>query len=147
MTMLIRHLHNLPILCLLILCLLTSPVSAFGYVWCVSADGHAVLEEAMAGDCGLDNPTPATDGNTAPALTIGADDCGPCLDISPAHQWGSPRTRQEQSPASIPAEFAPVAVVSSIPLPDRHQTSHFVATSPPRTPEPILHHRTIVLLI
>jgi hypothetical protein len=147
MTMFIRRLHNLPILCLLILCLLSSTASTSGYVWCVSSDGHATLEGAVAGDCGLDNPTPATNGITSTSLSIGTDDCGPCLDVSPSHQWGSPRPRHDGCPVSVPAEFAPVAIVAYTSLPVRSQTSHPVAAPTPRTPEPILHHRTIVLLI
>jgi len=147
MPMVIRRLHKLSILCLLILCLLTSQASTLGYVWCVTADGHAALEEAIAGDCGFDNPPPSTDGITSTALTIGANDCGPCLDISPSHQWGSPRTRQEEAPVSVPAEFAPVTVAAYISSPDHLQTNPFAVTPPPRIPAPILHHRTIVLLI
>jgi hypothetical protein len=147
MTLFIRRLHNLPILCLLILCLLTSPSVSFGYVWCVSADGHATLEEAVAGDCGLDNPPLAAGGTSLPSLAASGDDCGPCLDVSPSRQWGSPRGRQNETPVSIPAEFAQVAVVAQTPLPGRLQTNHFVANPILRTPETILSHRTIVLLI
>ncbi|NJC87721.1 MAG: hypothetical protein FIB02_04180 [Desulfuromonas sp.] len=143
----IRRVHNLPILCLLLLCLLTSPVSTFGYVWCVSADGRATLEEAMVGDCGLDTPAAPADSAATSSLTIDADDCGPCLDVSPSHQWGSPRTRQNETSVGVPAEFVPVTVKTYALFPDQLQTGHFAVSPSPRTPDPILHHRTIVLLI
>ncbi|MCM2264423.1 MAG: hypothetical protein NDI73_04430 [Desulfuromonadales bacterium] len=145
MTMLIRRLHKLPFLCLLVLSLLTSPASSLGYVWCLSADGHAALEAAMAGDCGMDNPAPIPVDTPDPALTV-EDDCGPCLDVSTSHQWGSPRSRQEETAVSIPAEFAPVAMAEYPSLPDPVLNRPAVDAIP-RTPDPILHHRTIVLLI
>ena len=147
MTMLIRRLHKLPLLGLLVLSLLTSPLSSLGYVWCLDADGHATLEAAVAGDCGLDNPAPTTADPLTPSLTGGGDDCGPCLDVSPSHQWGSPRTRLADTPSCCPAEFAPVTVVRSSKLPELSLNNHPTADTIPRTPEPILHHRTIVLLI
>jgi hypothetical protein len=145
--MLIRRLHKLSFPCLLILSLLTSPVSTLGYVWCLSADGHATLEAAMAGDCGLDNQFPLTADTLTPTLTGGADDCGPCLDVSPSHQWGAPRSRQDDTPVNLPAELATVTVAAHAPLPDRTLNNRPPVDALPRTPDPILHHRTIVLLI
>ena len=145
--MLIRRLHKLSFQCLLVLSLLTSPVSSFGYVWCLDADGHATLEAAMAGDCGLDNPAPTTADPLTPSLTGGVDDCGPCLDVSPSHQWGSPRSRQADTPSSCPAEFSPVTLARYSKLPDLSLNNHPPVGTIPRTPDPILHHRTIVLLI
>lgn len=147
MPMIIRRLHKLPFLCLLALCLLTNPAGTFGYVWCVSADGHAALEVATAGNCGLDNPVPTTDANPSVSLTIETDDCGPCLDVSPSHQWGSPRSRQDQAPVSFPTEFPLLVVGMPTPPPARFLNQHRVVNLSPRTPDPILHHRTTVLLI
>ena len=147
MTMLIRHLLQLSLQCLLVLSLVTSPASSLGYVWCLSADGHASLEAAIAGDCGLDNPVPTTADAPAPSLTGGDDDCGPCLDVSPSQQWGSPRCRQEGTPVSLPAEFAAMTVAAHPPVPERILNNHPVADVILRTPDPILLHRTIVLLI
>ena len=147
LTMLIRRLHKLSFQCLLVLSLLTSPVSSLGYVWCLSADGHATLEAAMAGDCGLDNQFPLTADTLTPTLTGGADDCGPCLDVSPSHQWGTPRSRQGDTPVSLPAELATVTVAAHTPLPDRILNNRPPVDAIPRTPDPILHHRTIVLLV
>ena len=147
MPMLIRRLHKLPLLCLLVLSLLTSPLSSLGYVWCLDADGHATLETAVAGDCGLDKPAPTTTDNSTSSLTGGGDDCGPCLDVSPSHQWGSPRTRLADTPSCCPAEFTPVTVARYSKLPELSVNNHPTTATIPRTPDPILHHRTIVLLI
>lgn len=147
MTMFIRRLHKLPLLCLLVLSLLTSPLSSLGYVWCLDADGHATLEAAVAGDCGLDKPAPTTTDHPALSLTGGDDDCGPCLDVSPSHQWGSPRSRQVDTPSSFAAEFSPVTVATYSKLTQLSLNNHPSAATIPRTPDPILHHRTIVLLI
>ena len=147
MTMLIRRLHKLPFLGLLVLSLLTSPVSSFGYVWCLDADGHANLEAAVAGNCGLDNLAPTSANPPATPLIRGGDDCGPCLDVSPSHQWGSPRSRQHDAPVSLPAELVTVTVAAHTPLPDRLLNDRPPVDASPRTPDPILHHRTIVLLI
>jgi hypothetical protein len=144
MTMFIRRPHKLPVLCLLVLSLLTSPASSFGYVWCVSADGQATLETALGGDCGMDT---ATGDSPEPSLAAEDDDCGPCHDVSVAHQWGSPRNRQSETPVSIPAELASVIVATHLSLSERLPINPLAVDPTPRTPEPILHHRTIVLLI
>ena len=145
--MLIRQLLQLSLQCLLVLNLVTSPASSLGYVWCLSADGRASLEAAMAGDCGLNNLVPTTADAPGPALTGGVDDCGPCLDISPSQQWGSPRSRQDGNPVSCPSEFAAVTVAAHPPVPERILNNPSVADVILRTPDPILLHRTIVLLI
>lgn len=147
MIMILHRLQRLPIISLLALCLLTSPMSASGYVWCLSADGHAEMEAALAGDCGLDTSTPTPDGLLLSALTAGSDDCGPCLDISSSHQWGSPRSRHEDLPVSLLADFVPAIVMASVPLPERTLNPCRIVDTSPRISEPILHHRTIVLLI
>jgi hypothetical protein len=147
MTMFIRRLHKLPLLSLLVLSLLTSPLSSLGYVWCLSADGHATLEAAMAGDCGLDDLAPTGANTPVAAWTGGGDDCGPCLDVSPSHQWGSPRSRQADTSSSFATELSPVTVATYSKLPDLSLNNHRTAATIPRTPDPILHHRTIVLLI
>ena len=147
MTMPVRRLHRMPILCLLVLCLLTSPASSFGYVWCVGADGHATLEAALAGDCGMDSPAPPAGDFLAPALIAETDDCGPCLDISSLPRWGSGRARGTDAPVSIPVPLAAAASAPYLPLPDRLPAHHCVASLTPRPPDPIRHHRTTVLLI
>jgi hypothetical protein len=147
--MTIRRFPHLPLLCVLVLCLLTSPVSPFGYVWCLNADGHVELEAARADDCSLDCP-PLSAGNP-PTFTIDAEasGCGPCLDVSTTLQWGSVRGRDSRggSPVSLPTPFTPPAVAAHTPQASNLLTKGLVAETSPRISEPILHHRTIVLLI
>jgi hypothetical protein len=147
MIMFMRRLHHLPLLCVLVLCLLTSPVLSFGYVWCLSDDGHAVLETALAGDCGLAGPSPAAAEVPALSLNAGPEDCGPCLDISAALQWGSSRGRDGTSPANLPAPLAPAAVAALTPPVNPFLTTGLIPDPAPRVSEPLLHHRTTVLLI
>jgi len=146
-TMFIRRLHKLPFLCLLVLSLLTSPASSLGYVWCVSADGQATLETALVGDCGMDAPALQAEGSPVLALTAATDDCGPCHDISHTPRWGSARSRNTEVPVSIPAPLVPFVVAAHDSLTGRFLNSSFFVDPTPRTPDPILHHRTIVLLI
>jgi hypothetical protein len=152
MTMHIRRLHKLPLLCLLVLCLLTSPASSFGYVWCVSDAGHATLETASDDVCSLDLPTRLV--GDFPILTLNADandcdpyPCGPCRDISNTLRWGPASDHDTETAVSIPASHASVIVATLLSLPDRFLTSRLAADLTPRTPDSILYHRTIVLLI
>jgi hypothetical protein len=143
-----RRIFNLPLICLLIISLLASSTSEFGYVWCFSTDGdHSALELAQAGDCSLDNCTPTTGNLAAAALTGEADDCGTCLDISSSHQWNTSRWRQDDIPVNALADFTPCAVAPHFPLPEWSFNTHRVVDFPPRIPEPIQYHRTTVLLI
>lgn len=150
--MLTRRLHKLPSLCLLILCLLTSPASSLGYVWCVSDTGHATLEAALDGVCSLDLPTrPVGD---LPFLTRNAEandcdpyPCGPCHDISNTLRWASASDHGTETAVSISASHASVIVATPLPLPDRILTSRLDAEPIPRLPDSIRYHRTTVLLI
>ena len=152
MPMRIRRLHKLPFLCLLVLCLLTSPATSFGYVWCVSDTGHATLETAVDGVCSLDLPTrPVGD---FPILALNAEShdcdpypCGPCHDFSDTLRWGSASEHDTETAVSIPAAHASAIVATPLSLPDRFLTSRLDADPTPRTPETIRYHRTIVLLI
>lgn len=145
--MLSRRLHSLPLLCVLLLCLLTSPARSFGYVWCLSADGHAELETAVAGDCARTPAIPAAAGPPALTLVGETDDCGPCLDISPALQWTSTRSRDDAAGSVLPMPPAAVAGVAPDHLHRQLLTNGLVPDPPPRLSELILQHRTVVLLI
>jgi hypothetical protein len=145
MTMSIRRLHHLPLLCVLLVSLLSSPVGSLGYVWCVGADGQATLEIAAAGDCSMDSPALRAD--DSPALTAGPDDCGPCHDISSTPRWSSVRTRNLDTPVSPPAGQAAVIATTDLSLSGQLLINLFPVEPPPRVSEPILQHRTIVLLI
>lgn len=147
-----RRLHKLPFLCLLILCLLTSPSSLFGYVWCVSDTGHATLETALDGVCSLDLPTRPVGDFPVLAQNTETNDgdpypCGPCHDISNTLRWGSASDHGTETAVSIPASHTLVIVVTPLSLPDRFLTSRLDADPTPRTPDSIRYHRTTVLLI
>lgn len=141
-----RRFHTSAFTWLLLLCLLVTPASLSGFVWCLGDDGHAQVELATAGDCAVDRDMPPPVAGPGVALDAGEDRCGPCLDLSSSHRWGSPRGRNSLAPASLPVALAPVVVALQRPLPDRFLTSRLVIDPAPRTPQQILHHRTIVLL-
>ena len=143
-----RRLFNLALIPLLIIGLLASSASASSYVWCVSADGdHAVVEFAPTGDCSRDDCAPATAGVAPPGVTTDAAGCGPCLDISSAHQWNVSRGRPGEVPADSPAAL-PLAVPDVVnPVPARVLNSCRLVDPPPRIPAAIRLHRTTVLLI
>lgn len=147
MPMSLRRLLQLPLLCVLVLSLLASPMSDLGYVWCLSADGHASVETAVAGDCGGSAPARLGFDLCADSSAGDDDDCGPCLDVSSAPSWGSSRSRDCDSPASLPV---PSAAFAAAALPHRSARAlsiGHVAEPTQRTPEAIRSHRTIVLLI
>jgi len=143
-----RRIISQLLVCLLIPSLLASSASASNYVWCVSADGdHSVLELALAGDCSQDDCMPSTASVATPGLEADTDGCGPCLDISSSHQWNVSRCRQGDIPADLPADLSLVVLDAFNPLPERTLNPYRLVAPPPRIPDPLLHHRTIVLLI
>lgn len=145
--MLPRRFHSLPMLCLLVICLLTSPMRSFGYVWCLSADGHTELEAVVGGDCDRTPLAQAAIDLSALTLDDEGDDCGACLDVSPSPQWDSTRGRDGKTPASRITLSVPIAVaVLNHPV-TPFFTNGLVPESSPRVYEPVLHHRTTVLLI
>ena len=121
--MFIQRLHNLPILCLLVICLLISPAVKSGYAWGAAADDHSLRNEVVAGDSSSDDYV-----ETA------------------AYRWGKSPSRHGHQPGSLLASIAPTAVLQ-VRLPERSLNPHRFAGSPPRISSQILHHRTIVLLI
>lgn len=144
----VRRIFQLPLICLLIVSLLASSASAASFVWCVSADGdHSALEFAPGGDCSRDDCTRPLGGTAPSVLSPEDDDCGACLDIASSHGWNVSRTRQSDVAADLPADLAPVALTARTPLPQRILNSHRLVELPPRIPDPILHHLTIVLLV
>lgn len=135
--------------CLLIIGLLASSASASNYVWCVSADGdHSVLEFAPSGDCSQDDCSPAAEGIAVSALEANtADGCGPCLDVSSAHQWNVSRNRAGDFSVDLPATLPLVALDAFNSLPEQFLNTYQLVDPPPRIPDQILRHRTTVLLI
>lgn len=148
MTISIRRLRLLPLLCVLLLCLLSSPGGALGFVWCIGADGHshATPITGPATDCCSAAATTHADGHP-PGLLDNADDHGQCLHFAVTGQLGTGSSRDgrtlDDSPATsraptfIPAQSGSAQGLSNGLIPD----------APPRVSEPLLHHRTTVLLI
>ena len=145
--MMFRRILTLPLACLLVLSVLTNPASAYGYVWCLGTNGHAVMETAVAGDCGVDCGAPSSAEAPLFSVDADADGCGPCLDVSTSHQYRTPNNRDDETLLISLAESAPVVVAVHILLPELSLNSKLFADPPPRIPDLILHHRTTVLLI
>ena len=124
MAMFIRHLKNPPILYLLIILLLGRPAATPGYAWGVAADNHGLRNEAVVGDCVSDD----------------------CVEGAQS-RWGNSPPRKDSQPGSPIPGNAPPTSVAQVLLPERNLGTHLVAVPPPRIPDQILHHRTIVLLI
>lgn len=131
----------------LILLLLAGQTSVFGYVWCVTGDGHVALEGARAGDCSLDDRRHAGAESSAAALDAETDDCGPCLDVAATAHWNLPRSRHDVLPDSVAVDFTPVvAAARDFPIEHLPDVPRPIE-APLRIPLAILHHRTVVLLI
>jgi len=145
--MLIRRFYHFPLLCLLVLSLVTSTASSFGYVWCLSADGHAEVETAIAGDCGVACTTPSPVKVPALSLNAEADDSGACLDVSTSHPWGSPRTRDDNSQFSPLVALAPITIAIFSTAGDQCPINRHRPKPTPRIADPLQLHRTVVLLI
>lgn len=143
-----RRYFRLPLVCLLIIGLLAGSASASNYVWCVSADGdHTSLEFAPTGDCSQNDCLPATGDFAIPGFEAGTNGCGPCLDISSSHQGNVSRSRQGGVSVETPAALPSVVPDAFSFRPERIFPPYRGSDLPPRIPDPILHHRTIVLLI
>lgn len=142
-----RRLFHLPLFCLLLLSLVTSGARVSGHVWCLSTDGHATLETALADDCSMDGDAARPSATPHVALEAGDEDCDHYLDISSSFEWGSPRVRDLTSQLDLPAlpAIAPAPLVAS--PADPALTAGHTPQVPPRLSEQIRHHRTIVLLI
>lgn len=123
-TMFIRRLQNLPTLFMLIICLLISPAVTSGYAWEDTADNCSLRNEAISGACASDNYFENT-----------------------TYRWGDPLPCQGQKPGRPLASITPTIIVSQIPLLEHSLNTHRGVSPSPRTPDQILHHRTIVLLI
>lgn len=144
-----RRPFDLILTCLLTISLLANSASMASYVWCVNADGdHSTLEFTPAGDCFQGECVPPTGHVTAATLAEKDDDCGPCLDISSSHQGNISRSRHGEFSVEVPAgTITPALMVSRLLLPESILNTPGIVAFPPRIPEPILLHRTTVLLI
>lgn len=81
------------------------------------------------------------------ARETGAGNCGPCLDITSSAPWGSTRSRDKGQSAASPVPQSPVVVNVPVHPTERFLTNRLFPDPSPRVPQPILHHRTVVLLI
>lgn len=122
--MFIRRLQNLSILNLLIISLLINPSITSSYGWSAVADSHSLQKETIAGDCASGNYVE-----------------------NAAYRWGYLQHRQSNQLGSLLASILPPTVIAPIPSPERDLNTRQVVNTTPRTPDQILHHRTIVLLI
>jgi hypothetical protein len=139
-------------LSLILVSLLSGSLSAQTLVLCVGDDRHAAFESASFGACdgGKVSPplsTPPTNLLPAGSQLIEELHCGPCLDVLLSYELGSLRSRQSETPASIPAELPPIVTTAHLLLPHQLTSDPVLFAPTPRTPEPLLHHRTVVLLI
>lgn len=144
----IRRLHNLPVLCLLLLALLTSPASASAFVWCIGADGHSHANSTKStgdGCCGTQQTAqPAACGQE---LSTEEQDHGHCLHIALTGQPVLSGSRDSQTPDDA-AATEPAACAKAFPhATASHPDARLLAKTTPRMAGPLLHHRTIVLLI
>jgi hypothetical protein len=148
MTMRIRRFHQLPLLCALLLCLLTSPGGALGFVWCIGADGHshATPLTGAGQDCCSAAQATAADGHT-PGLTGHAEDHGQCLHVAVTGQLGAGSSRDQQALDETPATYRSSLCVVVQPRSGQCLTNGLIPDAPPRVSDPLLLHRTTVLLI
>lgn len=132
---------------LLLVALLPVGINAEAVVFCLGADGHAIVETVMAGTCGVDCAAPAPVEVLPPAMKGGDDGCGPCLDISSSHQWGNPRPFDDSIHIKLPVMLLQAAVAIANDAVLQPINNGLIVEPTPRIPEPILLHRTTVLLI
>jgi hypothetical protein len=148
MTMSIRRFRHLPLLCALVLCLLTSPGGALGFVWCIGADGHSHATPLTAADRDCCSAAQAThaDGH-ASGLTDNAEDHGQCLHVAVTGQLGAGSSRDGQALDEAPATNRSPLFTSLQPWSGELLTNGLIPDASPRVSEPLLLHRTTVLLI
>jgi len=132
---------------LLLVALLPVGINAEVVVFCLGADGHAEVEIVVTGACGADCAAPAPIEVLPHAMKADDDGCGPCLDISSSHQWGSPRTFDDSIHVELPFTLSQTAVAIANDAVLQPINNGLIIEPAPRIPEPILHHRTTVLLI
>ena len=141
-----RSLLRLPLLCTLLLCLLAIQG---GYTWCIGADGHnhAKSTLSLAKECCDPHQAAASDQQgQEPGFSASAH--GQCLHIAITSQWSTASSRDSQpldeTAATIPSSSS---LTSSLQLPVPCLTNGLIPEPSPRIAEPLLYHRTVVLLI
>jgi hypothetical protein len=133
---------RLPLLCVLLLCLLASQN---GYTWCIGADGHNHTLAPVEEHSDSHQATHCDDQD--PGLDVSPDEHGQCLHIAVSTTWDQRSTRDSLVlDASAAAARAPVLAATGL-LPAPLLTNGLIPEPSPRITEPILLHRTTVLLI
>ena len=136
---------RVPLLFVLLLCLLASQN---GYTWCIGADVHNHARSTLGpvGECcGSDQATHCDDQEQG--LDVSPDEHGQCLHIAVSTPWDQRSTRDSlvlDESAAAPRE--PILAATGL-LPAPLLTNGLIPETSPRVPEPILRHRTTVLLI
>lgn len=147
--MFIRRLLHLPLLGALLLCLLASPGGALGFIWCIGADGHshAKLQTGLPEDCCDPRPAAPADEHDDHGLSAAAQAHDDCLHIAITGQIGTAPGRDHLALDDAPATTGASAATSFTPQICHDVTTGLFTEHPPRIADPILQHRTIVLLI
>jgi len=143
-----RRIINQLLVCLLIIGFLASSASAINHVWCVSANGEqTILEFAPTGDCSQDDCIPTAEDVATHGFIAGRDGFGPCLDVSSPTHLRSKRSRVLNAKLVLPTPAADQVVATLSLVNSRVLSGQFPSPPPPRIPDAILLHRTVVLLI
>jgi hypothetical protein len=148
-TMLIRKYLHLPLLCGLLLCLLASPGGAFGFIWCIGADGHshAKLQAGQQECCCNSQPASPADDHRDAGLSDPMGRHDDCLHIAITGQLGT-HTGRDNYLIDQPLVATDPTSATSLALQIRQVLITGIFPEPPhRIPAPILRQRTIVLLI
>jgi len=148
--MLRLRLNSLPLILALGICLLAGPFSSAGYVWCLGIDGHIHAKNTGGSakeHCDPHQDAPAGRQDHGPSLSPGPSNPGQCMHIAVAAQWGTGSSRDSQVLDETTLAIQPSTSVAADLLPASSLTNGLIVAFTPRTPEPILLHRTIVLLI
>jgi hypothetical protein len=129
--------------------LITGVVSVPGYAWCLGDDDHLEIERFERWGC-VDNSLNGRDPvnhNDGFANQIDEDHCGSCVDFyTQSHDVKTPKQLQSIPPAPIDTFPAGSFTQHTSPV-AKMVVGNLAPQPPPRIPQTILTHRTIVLLI
>ena len=143
-----HRLYHLPLLCVLVLCLLTGPGGALGFIWCLGADGHnhaKAVTGPVEACCEPHQPTAPEDCDSG--LAAAANDHDQCLHITATGQLGRGSSRDHHSLDETPAATLVSALPSRLSLFEQDLSNGLTPENSLRVAETLLYHRTTVLLI
>lgn len=142
---LFRHIPRLPVFLLVLLSLFSGLTGATSHAQCLADSTPEAVGTTDSGDCsaeGTEAPVSA-----AASVYPPSEECGPCFALSLNQAWRAPRTRSLAAKIVLP-QLAPPPLVAAFSAPFLKTVVHRLKPDlPPRTPEPIRLHRTIVLLV